>query len=201
MTKYILATALLIFVGSEHCLARTLNPAAKKAAPEKRMPAASGIAELPSVGVPLVRLMKDSNPEIETVISAYKKTERFRGHVQKNGKKQKMHLDFVLAGRFEPDAPVAHNLLIVKSDDGPKGGEGEPYVFLLGPIEISDVKMLGVNRFRVTGSGGNSLDGGEKCTFVGVSRTLTVEISLDTNGSDFVAKYVDTADEQWCSKK
>lgn len=200
MIKYVSALAILVSFGSEAVLARSLSPNAPKTAPEKRMPAASGISELPVKSSSLLRLVHEINPEIESVIAAYRKTERFTGSVEKNGKKQKIFVDFIQAGRFEPDSPVANNLLIVKSDDGPKGAEGDPYVFMLGPIEISSIKKTGSNRFVITGSGGNAIDGGTKCTFVGVDRTLTIEISLDSNQIDYGAKYVETADKPWCRK-
>ncbi len=200
MFKYVPALAILVSIGSETVFARSLNPNAPKAAAEKRMPAASGIAELPAKSSSLLRLVHEINPEIESVIAAYRKTERFTGSVDKNGKKQKIFVDFIQAGRFEPDSPVANNLLIVKSDDGPKGAEGDPYVFILGPIEISSIKKSGPNKFVIQGTGGNAIDGGTKCTFIGVERTLTVEISLDSNNIDYGAKYVDTADKQWCRK-
>ncbi len=198
MIKYFLATVLLLSVSSERGLAKSLNPNTKKADSEKRMPAASGISELPTKGSALPRLVRDVNPEVESIISLYKKTERYNGAVLKNGKKDSIFVDFIQAGRYEPDAPIANNLVIIKSNGGPKGGEGDPFVFVVGPIEISSIKKISDNKFMLKGSGGNAISGDGKCAFVGVERTLTIEISLEANQYDYVIKYADATDKQWC---
>lgn len=200
MIKYFLSTVLLLSVSGETGLAKSLNPNLKKVENEKRMPAASGISELPAKGSALTRLVKDVNPEIESVISLYKKTERFNGAVLKNGKKEGIFVDFIQAGRYETDAPTANNLIIIKSNGGPNGGEGEPFVFVVGPIEISSIKKISDSKFIIKGSGGNAVSSDGKCTFVGVERTLTIEISLEANQYDYALKYIDAADKQWCSK-
>lgn len=168
-------------------------------ATEKRKPAASGIATLPTAGSDMIRLAQENNPEIQEILSLYKKTERFNAVVKNQDKTQKLFVDFIQAGRFEPDAPVASNLMIIKRNNGKDGGEGDPHFFLLGPIEIFQIKKMNDNSFELTGNGGNAHDGDE-CRFIGVNRTLKIEIVADSTTDGFKAKYVETADKKWCSK-